>query len=540
MADHHSQPLPQPLSYLTLGDGDFSYSLDLCRFLATHPTATTGNAATPDDADQIAAAPAAVQITCTGIDTHRELQSKYRNVKNILNKIASLDEKRVAKRLNRKRKRSGKKKKQKNTCRSGGDDNDGDDDAKKAQSGLVPLSIRIDHGVNAIIMPNSTVAPTSATSGDNSNNVQRNRHHHVIFNHPHLGTESAARHRRFLSHLFHSVRHHWLARDGGVFHLTLVLGQADRWDCLDAASRNGFQLLYRGEFKPPPPPPPPPLPHAVNGEQQQQQQQLTNGGLGRETHYKSRRHQSGRSFATRSEGSETLTFGRVCDEGRYVAPHLPWQELPRSHWVVVDGSAGGMLQCPHCTKSFRDERARKNHVKCAHPDGGPCTSTQGMGDATRNLAEENTTSFICAYCPAGGNDNGRMFSTAQGLADHIRAKHSAIHNEIKPEWARATSVGKEEMGGGNDDRKDDADFPKDCPECIGSCDICCLKYYAEDEEAGHMIEFVPPPVVDGDGKSEIANAFRCPHCGKTFKDARAVKQHENFCSKRLTGEANEA
>ena len=249
MVDQHSPPLP--LSYLTLGDGDFSYSLDLCRFLATstHPTTTIATA--PSDVDQIAAAPAAVQITCTGIDTHHELQSKYRNVNSILNKIASLDEKRVAKRLNRKRKRS-EKKKQKNRGGGGGDD---DDDAKIAKSGLVPLSIRIDHGVNAIIMPNSTEASTTAASGAN-NNAQRSRYHHVIFNHPHLGTESAARHRRFLSHLFHSVHHHWLARDGGVFHLTLVLGQADRWDCLDAASRNGFKLLHRGEFKPPPPPPP--------------------------------------------------------------------------------------------------------------------------------------------------------------------------------------------------------------------------------------------------------------------------------------------
>ena len=168
-----------------------------------------------------------------------------------------------------------------------------------------------------------------------------------------------------------------------------------------------------------------------------------------------------------------------------------------------------------------------------------------MGDATGNLDEKNTTVFICVYCPAGDNDNGddtrtgRIFSTAQGLADHIRAKHSAIHNEIKPEWARATSVDREELGGGNDDRKDDADFPQDCSECIGSCDICGLKFYTEDERAEHAIEFVPQPVVDGDGKLEIAKAFQCPHCSKTFKDARAVKQHENFCSKRPTGEADE-
>ena len=52
---------------------------------------------------------------------------------------------------------------------------------------------------------------------------------YVIFNHPHLGVEDAARHAHFLSHLFHSVVNGWMERDGRFF-LTLAAGQWERWE----------------------------------------------------------------------------------------------------------------------------------------------------------------------------------------------------------------------------------------------------------------------------------------------------------------------
>ena len=48
--------------------------------------------------------------------------------------------------------------------------------------------------------------------------------------------------------------------------------------------------------------------------------------------YRFRRHQSGRSFASRTPtnngncGSETLTFGRIVDEGLYISYQLPWEK----------------------------------------------------------------------------------------------------------------------------------------------------------------------------------------------------------------------
>ena len=274
--------------YLTLGDGDFSYSLDLCRFLASTSSSKVASAA--------------AHVTCSGIDSSDEVRAKYRDADSILRKISSLDQCHVAKRRAKKRRRLA---------------NNTEGESSPAVD-PTPLSVRVEHGVNSIIMP-----------GRNAElNTCNNRcYQHVIFNHPHIGHESAALHRRFLAHLFHTVDQHWLA-PRAVFHLTLVSGQAGRWNCLEAAANHGFALLNRDAFRPPPPP-------------------SSRSTLGTETYFKSRRHQSGRSFATRSEGSETLTFGRICDEKKgYVARHLPWQNMPQTEIKTEDN----LLQCPHCAQ----------------------------------------------------------------------------------------------------------------------------------------------------------------------------------------------
>ena len=474
-ADPNKQTQSAP-SYLTLGDGDFSYSLDLCRFLAssTHT-------------DAMSSTSVAAHVTCSGIDSSDEVRAKYRDADSIIRKIASLDERQVATRREKKRRKlmkNLKRKRDDDNEQAGGGDGDGDVKGDlHAEVEPSPLSIRVEHGVNAIVMPGST-----ATSSDIC------RYQHVIFNHPHVGRESAALHRRFLPHLFHTVDQHWLA-PRGLFHLTLILGQADRWNCLDAAKRHGFELLNRDAFRPPPGP-------------------ASQSSLGTETYFKSRRHQSGRSFANRSSGSETLTFGRVCDKdkGDFVARHLPWQNMPN-----VEESKDDMLQCPHCPRSFRDERARKNHIKCSHPNGG--------GDASQTSVSVTPTgkTFACQHC------NISSFTSAQALCDHVKAKHSGRHKDIKPEWSKAANSGHRENGG----EKEDADIHAPSRETIGSCDICGKSYYSPEDEVAHLTEFVPQPVVVNSVESMAeVNKYQCSHCDKSFKDARAVQQHENFCSKR--------
>ena len=179
-----------------------------------------------------------------------------------------------------------------------------------------------------------------------------------------------------------------------------------------------------------------------------------------------------------------------------------------------------LLQCPHCARSFRDERARKNHIKCSHPNGdksGPSEGNYGK-DPAISSAEKT---FVCEHCKASA------FSSAQGLEDHIKAKHSG-HKDIKPDWSKAVIGSQKEAS-----ETDAVDVQALSREAIGSCGVCGLAYYSPADEAAHTVEFIPQPVVSHHGAgSTVAKEYSCSYCKKGFKDTRAVRQHENFCSKR--------
>ena len=109
----------------------------------------------------------------------------------------------------------------------------------------------------------------------------------------------------------------------------------------------------------------------------------------------------------------------------------------------------------------------------------------------------------------------------------MKAKHSGRHKDIKPEWSKAANSGHRE-----NDEKEDADIQAPNREAIGSCNICGLTYYSPEDEPNHLVEFVPQPVVVNEGTSAVEpKQYLCSHCNKNFKDTRAVRQHENFCSK---------
>jgi uncharacterized C2H2 Zn-finger protein len=199
----------------------------------------------------------------------------------------------------------------------------------------------------------------------------------------------------------------------------------------------------------------------------------------------------------------------------YVARHLPWQNMPQAEMKTTEK----LLQCPHCPRSFRDERARKNHIKCSHPNGdksGPGKGSSGK-DPAISSAEKT---FVCQHCKASA------FGSARGLEDHIKAKHSG-HTDIKPDWSKAAIGSHKEAS-----ETDDVIAQALSREAIGSCAVCGLVYYSPADETVHMVEFVPQPVVGNGAGSTVTKKYSCSHCEKGFKDTRAVRQHENFCSKR--------
>jgi uncharacterized C2H2 Zn-finger protein len=410
------------VTFLTLGDGDFSYSLDLARYLASSIHYSSTNRA----------------LIASGIDSFEQVLEKYKDSPFLLKQLQSTT----------------------------------------STSTKSFLSISIQHGINAILDKES---PMKAD--------------HVLFNHPHVGTEDAALHARFLCHMLYSATHYWM-KPNGIFHLALVKGQYERWQCEDAAKRSGLLLLERNDFRPPPVPQPT---------------------------YQYRRHQTGKSFESRRArgGSEMFTFGRQSEQP--IAKCLPWQhdaQLACTADVPVQAIEEHVLACPHCDKTFREERSRKCHIRDKHaeaPDKKPKIEASPEGQVQ------------CEHCRLENGDP-RTFVNAKALEDHIRAKHAGIHKKkILPDWHKE----KEQQ---SDAGKDDAPWSSKPESTIddridengqfGSCDICGLAYQDDEHhQARHQNDFVP---------FEGTASFHCSLCSKTFRERRAKLQHENFCSSQFT------
>jgi uncharacterized C2H2 Zn-finger protein len=334
------------------------------------------------------------------------------------------------------------------------------------------ISVTIRRGINAVQPP-----PSDETDSWRAD--------HVIFNHPHIGTEDAALHARFISHFLHTCFNYWMRRDCGILHLTLVKGQYERWKCEESAQRHDLILLERNSFVPPP-----------------------GGG-----HYHHRRHQTGKSFASRAiGGSETFSFRRKTDHDKYkyVATCLPWQTHP---FVEEE------FPCPFCGKIFREERSRTSHLIALHPSDS-------------EMKRERNELFQCQSCT-------RTFANEQALTDHVRAKHTSLHSAIQPDWVRNNCPSREVRT----DNTSNLNIMQGASEnaSYGSCNVCGVIFKTKGRESKHLKEFVPiaSSVVDWERVTKEADAimeYRCSFCNKRFRDKRAQLQHENFCtSGRSTG-----
>lgn len=66
---------------------------------------------------------------------------------------------------------------------------------------------------------------------------------HVVFHHPHLGSESMNRHRALLGHFFHSATQNRVLAPRGVIHVSVGGRQAEDWRLHEQAARHGLTLL---------------------------------------------------------------------------------------------------------------------------------------------------------------------------------------------------------------------------------------------------------------------------------------------------------
>jgi hypothetical protein len=366
----HLPPRALMTVFLTLGDGDFSYSLDLARYLLSLDRSRNQSSYEEDDRF-------GHHLIATGVDSLADMQGKYKDCDYILRTLKGL-----------------------------------------GQSGT--LHVDVLHEVNAVKAGGSL--PDTITSA-----------HVVLFNHPHLGCEDAARHGRFLSHFMKECSEKWLEK-GGTLQLTLAQGQWERWHGQEVSTRQRLRLVHRIQFLPPP----------VS-----------------EPRYQHRRHHTGKSFHARTFGSETFVLMRSSEvaEGR-TRPHLfEWQQRQLSAGSIMDQTSNDDFVCPHCKRNFREERSLKSHIKAVH-------------DETSSKKEKLT----CSRCEIQGIKD-KIFSSEEALRDHVRAKHVGLHTDLRPEWAIPSIKSEDHI-----------------QEEHGRCSTCGFMFKTIDEKSRHEEEFLPTSV----------------------------------------------
>jgi Domain of unknown function (DUF2431)/Zinc finger, C2H2 type len=497
--------------FITLGDGDFTWSLDFGRYLLATTTTRTN-----------------CRLIATGIDSLEEVAYKYRHYSTLVE--------REWQRLQQQ--------------------------AATTSAATIKFTVEKRHGINALVDPSSLHSNTTGIPPG----------HVVFFHHPHLGTENAALHAQFLSHLLHAVAQYWLRRrrrrrpahrlpppsssstpNCSIFYLTLVEGQWERWNGPQAARRHGMVLIERLTFVPTPV-----LVADAPYDHDNHKQNTGNTVTTMSTttlYYEHRRHQTGKSFAARAKGgSETLAFVRQQDvdsesSGRLSIGlvgdqiSLPWF-VPKSNGTRTaedqpDGSLPGVVDesskpsspwplpfpCQYCPKSFREARSLTNHVKSKHLSATDTTRSKTSLDNDdrkrkhkESDSEETVTHLACPYCenvPNSTSTRRRIFDSPSALQAHITAKHTALHANIPPDDA-SSSLGQREKG----------------PSAnlnFGSCDICGHVFVHALDQTNHEAAFVPVP---SSSRSDEASTCQCRFCDKAFRQTRAVHQHENFCARR--------
>eukprot|EP00553_Chaetoceros_curvisetus_P006534 CAMPEP_0204615336 /NCGR_PEP_ID=MMETSP0717-20131115/2850_1 /ASSEMBLY_ACC=CAM_ASM_000666 /TAXON_ID=230516 /ORGANISM="Chaetoceros curvisetus" /LENGTH=214 /DNA_ID=CAMNT_0051628247 /DNA_START=433 /DNA_END=1077 /DNA_ORIENTATION=- len=198
------------------------------------------------------------------------------------------------------------------------------------------------------------------------------------------------------------------------------------------------------------------------------------------------------------------------------AVNLPWQKFDYRE---------EMLSCPHCDKSFRDERARKNHIKCVH------VNSDGADDSN------NKKLLVCELCSyLNVNGQTRTFPNEEALTAHKRAKHSSCETPIEaciivPDTDLDNDLNVNAKGKGEISAADGeaSVFLYKEPLAInlnfGKCTVCGLGFTSKEAKQRHFEEFVPIFK-----SSPETSSYACFNCGKRFVQERSLIQHRLVCS----------
>ncbi|CAM9697262.1 unnamed protein product, partial [Discosporangium mesarthrocarpum] len=510
----------RPCAILTLGDGNFSFSIAMARSLLQPGDTRTQSDEQPLPAHRPARSYA---IVATSFDGREDLVTKYPESEGIVRKL------------------------------------------KK-------MGVSVRHNVDATAIGESETNNNGTMAEGELVSRLPGPFHHIIFNHPHTGTEDVRRHRSLLGHFFFAARRDNVLAPQGIVHVTLASDQPERWRLREQAARHGFVLVSRCPFPG----------TKLDG-------------------FMTKRHQTGRSFRCRRLESQTLSFGKGKHQDGYergevglkvkwpvfsTAPPWLWtrtnsdsdqhhqKEVSRlasdNHLEETCGGRGtGALEGANETGARGPVKGKKRYrgssdsrqslgrrIGRKGEEDGPATcqlcgvqykSGQALRTHTRQVhelgvqigvADRVKADLPCPQCD-------RVFISEAAMAQHQAAKHKGPFIDIKPDWCTDSiylegpidpspgETGVVTMNGrGLDDRVKDAmseDVSSDgkrsplIPKL--SCEICGYHFTSEGNMRKHLSNLRPPP----QGGGAASNVIRCGGCSRKFGERRAMLQHANFC-----------
>mgnify|MGYP003706027821 CR=1 FL=1 len=338
--------------------------------------------------------------------------------------------------------------------------------AKLHKCSRIKLSIK--HRINAVELPTDMGTFT-----------------HIYFQHPHLGIEDSIQHEILIAHFFSSCATNCLDKNGTIL-VTLVQGQASRWNVLESAKRLDLRCaaidLFRHE---------------------------------KYSFYEPKRNACGRSFkntatkrhAQSSQKSLVYSFCRVLE---VCFPHnLNGAEIynvgnfrndsmsnkkrkaqsdPRginSNDKAVMASTTAEYQCEECGKCFVSAQGVKSHTHMVH----------------RLKLFDRSKTWVCTPCD-------RTFSIYDAFFQHNIAKHSEM------------SVSKDQTPGAIE-KSAQSSLTK---TTFSHCKICSHSFEGTYSDHLSLLQ----PIVE-------KSRFMCrKHCTRGFINERARSQHEHFCAMKTT------
>eukprot|EP01147_Barroeca_monosierra_P004961 gene4961-8733_t len=297
----------------------------------------------------------------------------------------------------------------------------------------------------------------------------------IIWNHPHLGVEDFRLHKFLMAHFFHSTAA-CLAPSGFVS-ISLVKGQAERWDITPQAIKKGFYLSKQTPFEPS---------HWYG--------------------YHTKRNRTGQSFQNQhtqkhmksSMSSEILQFhfnDKFQQKPDLVesSSHNPDSKCPNSATAVVKyedkynipkaAPLPAKFACPHCAKYFPLKRGLQTHIRQVH-------ELKKYGDWKPSMPKK----FKCESCD-------KKFHDSEALWQHTISKHSSTP---VPSPQQPLTLSEE--------------FTNMSIHYI-PCPVCgqAIPDYWHIEQHLEML------------KPLIGIRATCKLCSKVFTEHRALDQHLNFC-----------